>query len=310
MAYTYKGKKPVLENPGAAPIAPVIDPYKSIYSDEIKGLADKVANRDPFSYNQNKDPAFQAYAEQYLNLGNRAMTDTLGQVAANTGGVASSYAVSAAGQAKSQYNQQLMGVIPELMNAAYNRYQGEFSMDNQALGSLQGVEDSNFNKYTDNRDFTWGKYETKLGQFNNDRSYGLDKYGQQLGQYNSDRDFGFNSYTDSRDFAYQKSQDAIDNALKQAANARAAAAAGRAAAKAKEPDPASTDAINAYVSQVQEYINTTGQAGQGRTSGIIDGAVQMINQMYQDGKITSDQQYKIMTKLGGYFKTLAEERYK
>lgn len=213
MAYTYNAKKPVLEEVGPAPTAPVVDPYQSVYSEEIKSLADQIANRDPFAYNQNNDPAFKAYAEQYLKLGDRAMQDTIGQGAANTGGIASSYAMSAGAQAKSGYNQQLMGVIPELMDAAYNRYQGEFSMDNQALGSLQGLEDSNYGKYTDNRDFTWGQYETGLGQYNQDRGYNLDVYGNELSQYNNERDFGFSQYTDERDFAYQQKQDAISNSI-------------------------------------------------------------------------------------------------
>lgn len=215
MAYTYKGKKPVLEDPGAAPVAPVVDPYQSVYSEEITKLADSIANRDPFQYNQNSDPAFKAYAEQYTRLGERSAQDVVGQGAALTGGVASSYAISAAGQAKSNYDQQLMNIVPALMEAAYSKYKGEFDMDNQALGSIQGVEDSNFGKYRDNRDFTQGQYETQLGQFNQDRGYGLDLYNGEMDQYNSDRGFEYQQYQDgiSNSIARSKAGDDEEYAL-------------------------------------------------------------------------------------------------
>ena len=50
------------------------------------------------------------------------MEDLLGELSASTGGVASSYAVSAAAQARENYNRKLTDKIPQLYEDAYERY--------------------------------------------------------------------------------------------------------------------------------------------------------------------------------------------
>lgn len=84
-----------------------------------------------FQYDEQTDPVYQAYKKQYTRGAQRGMNDTLGAVAARTGGMASSYATQAAQQA---YNEQMQGLsdkIPELYDAAYNRWLTEYNLQQQ-----------------------------------------------------------------------------------------------------------------------------------------------------------------------------------
>lgn len=98
--------------------------YKSQYGDQISGLQNTLANRT-FEYDPEKDESYQQYKTDYTRMGEQAMDDTIGKVSARTGGLASSYATSAANQTYNNYMQQLASKIPELRQIAYGHYQDE-----------------------------------------------------------------------------------------------------------------------------------------------------------------------------------------
>lgn len=162
------------------------DAYNSAYADTITELVGKVSNGEKFNYNPLTDQAYQAYASQYNRLGNEARQNTLNDVAINTGGLASSYAATAASQAQNVYNQALTDKIPELEALAYEKYSNDRNYNLNALSSLQALEDSSYSKYADNRDYQRGKYEY-------------------------DQNFDFNQYTDERNFVYQQDRDKVSD---------------------------------------------------------------------------------------------------
>ena len=92
--------------------------YTSRYQSQIDDLTKQILNREAFSYDPEKDPTYQQYKESYTRSGERAMQDTLGQVSARTGGLASSYAGSAAQQTYDNYMGALADKIPELKQLA------------------------------------------------------------------------------------------------------------------------------------------------------------------------------------------------
>lgn len=100
------------------------------YTTKYQGLIDQLTNdllgKKEFSYNYEEDPLYKQYAEAYTRNGQRAMEDTLGQVSARTGGLASSYAGSAAQQSYNNYMEELSNIIPELEQQAYNRYNDDY----------------------------------------------------------------------------------------------------------------------------------------------------------------------------------------
>ena len=134
--------------------------YTSRYQNQIDDLTRQILNREAFSYDPEKDPTYQQYKESYTRSGERAMQDTLGQVSARTGGLASSYAGSAAQQTYDNYMGALADKIPELEQLAYSMYQDEGNTQRANLEMLVALEQGDYAKYAD-----------LLAQYNTDRSF-------------------------------------------------------------------------------------------------------------------------------------------
>ena len=135
----------------AKSIGKITPSYTSQYSDEIKSLADKILNREQFSYNPEEDELYKQYEKQYTKAGKRAMEDTLGDVSANTGGLASSYATTAAQQSYNNYMGALADKVPELRQLAYDMYQDDYQRDLSNMGILQGLESTDYGRYRDDK---------------------------------------------------------------------------------------------------------------------------------------------------------------
>ena len=160
-----------------------IPEYSSQYSSQIDQLLNSILNRDPFSYDYTTDPSYQAYADQYKRLGDRAREDTLGNIAAMNGGYASSWAASAASQAQNDYNQQLSNIIPTLYEAAYNRYMDDYNMDVTNLGLVQGVDNMYYDRYRDTvsdsqwqQEFDYTKEQDKIANNQWQQSFDWNQY--------------------------------------------------------------------------------------------------------------------------------------
>lgn len=97
--------------------------YVPGFQEELEELYRQLLERRQFSYDPSADAAYQNYAKLYQQAGHAAMSDTLGQAAALTGGYDSTYAQSAAQQAYNAYMQQLTALLPELEQQALRRHQ-------------------------------------------------------------------------------------------------------------------------------------------------------------------------------------------
>lgn len=164
--------------------------YQSAYSTAINDLVNKAINREAFSYDPATDVAYQSYARQYQRLGDESARDTLADVSAQTGGLASSYAVTAAQQARNQYNQALTDKIPSLMEAAYQKYRDEYNDALAGASTLQGIDDSQYNRFATDRDYNRNVYTS-------DRDY-------ERGVYESNRDFNENVRQYNQNYALDK----------------------------------------------------------------------------------------------------------
>lgn len=123
--------------------------YKSEFTDQMKGIMDTLANRQ-FSYDPNQDETYKQYEESYTRNGQKAAEDTIGKVSARTGGLASSYATSAANQAYNTYMQQLADKIPELKQLAYNMYKDETANLNQQFNNYLNLDQNAQNIWNTN----------------------------------------------------------------------------------------------------------------------------------------------------------------
>lgn len=121
--------------------------YQSPYSSQISAALSGLQNSQWGGWDKDTDPSYQAYRKEYLREADRSMEDTLGAYATNTGGVASSAAITAASQAADYYKSQLSDKIPELYQNAYNRYLGDLQARQQNLSMMMQAEDQAASQY-------------------------------------------------------------------------------------------------------------------------------------------------------------------
>lgn len=164
--------------------------YVSQWDSIIKDLAGQILNREPFEYNYLEDPNYIALKDMYTREGDRAMQDTMGEAAARTGGLASSYAVSAANQANNYFMSQLGDRIPELQQIAYDAYMAGIEGKRNDLAMILGLENMDYGKFSDSlsqwnadRNFNYGawrdqvsdqRYEDDLQKYENELQYEKD----------------------------------------------------------------------------------------------------------------------------------------
>ena len=156
----------------------------------ILGMMQEYQGREPFSYDLNADMLYQQYKNQYMQNGQRAMQDTVGQVSALNGGYASSYAQTAGQQAYNNELGKLNDVIPELYQLAYNRYAREGDE------MLKGIELAN------------DAYKTRYDEYRDAMTDWRNDVARAQSMYEDQRDFDYRVYAD--DIARAQKQQAID----------------------------------------------------------------------------------------------------
>lgn len=186
--------------------------YTNRYDERTQQLLNEVLSRPEFSYSAENDPLYSQYRKQYLREGQRASEDAMGQAAAMSGGLPSSYAATAAGQSRNYYNAQLTDKIPELEELAYQKYLDEDSLRRSDLAAVQNAEQADYQKYLGQL----SQYNTDrnfaYGQYSDDRNFGYQQYLDQLSQYNADRNFAYGQYVDELGTQEQRQQDLWDKA--------------------------------------------------------------------------------------------------
>ena len=159
---------------------------KPVYSGTWEGqLADQynaIVNREKFSYNMNADQMYQNYKEQYSQMGQQAMQDTMAQATAMTGGYGNSYAQTAGQQAYQSYLSELNNMVPTLYNQAYQRYQDEGAAMKDQYGMLSDLRDKEYGAYRDEV----GDWQVEGTRLNN--------------AYYSERDFDYGKWSDNRNY--------------------------------------------------------------------------------------------------------------
>ena len=94
-----------------------VDPYLSPLMNQQGGSGKGGA----WGYDMEGDPVWQAYLKQYSRAADKGMNDTLAQLSARTGGMASTYAGQVAQQTHNDIMQGATDMIPQLEQQAYDR---------------------------------------------------------------------------------------------------------------------------------------------------------------------------------------------
>lgn len=179
------------------------DSYQRELSDALEAYR---VSRQPFVYHYANDPDYLQYAQVYAREGRRAAQDAVGQVSARTGGLASSYAASAATQAEHYYAQQLADKVPELRQLAYQMYRDELGQRLAQVELYTGLQDrdrnwfvtSQLEPYYQERSFDYGVYRDGVA----------DRHWEQDFEYQQQRD----AVADSQwreNFNYKKQRDRV-----------------------------------------------------------------------------------------------------
>ena len=165
--------------------------YQSQWQSSLDEAMKKILNREKFSYDLNGDALYQQYKDRYIQQGQMAMQDTMGQAAALTGGYGNSYAQGVGQQTYQGYLQGLNDKVPELYRLALDKYNQETS-DLYNQYSLLGQRE--------NQDY--GRYRDTVSDWNTERDYLTNRY-------DSERSYDYGKYADERDFGYQQYQDEV-----------------------------------------------------------------------------------------------------
>lgn len=171
--------------------------YKSQYQGQLDNAMNTVTN---WKYDPMQDASYQALAKIYGERGNRAAKNTLADAAALNGGMQTSYAVSAAQQARNQYNQELAALVPELERTAYDRAQSTYNI-------LKGADDTAYGRFRDTEADKQWKYSQDYQAYRDREADNQWRYSQAYQAYR-DRE------TDSQ-WAYSQLYDRYKDALAQ-----------------------------------------------------------------------------------------------
>lgn len=179
------------------------DPYSGKWDSQIQNMGNELYNYGPFEYSASTDPLYAQYRKEYAREGQRATADALGAAAAASGGLPSSYAVTAAAQAGNYYASQMTDKIPELYKLAYQKYLSDYQIKNSTLSALQSLDQSDYTKWLNGVNLDYQIYGDKYDRLVNaaQMAQNLDntdwsRYQDNLGQYNINRNFAYNQFAD------------------------------------------------------------------------------------------------------------------
>lgn len=163
---------------------------------QLSDLYDRIMNREQFSYDLNADALYQQYKDKYQQQGKQAMLDTMGNATALTGGYGSSYASTAGNQAYQQYLQQLNDVVPELYDAAYNRYVQEGTDLQNQYGLAYDKYRNAMSDWESERDYAdsnyWTTYNADYSDYENMLNYWNQMAQLENSAYYTERDYAYN----------------------------------------------------------------------------------------------------------------------
>lgn len=172
--------------------------YTPSYDDEIQRLYNEIVNRGKFNYDLLSDPLYQQYREQYVNQGNMAMMDTMGQAAALTGGYGSSYSQAVGQQQYNNYLNQLNQMVPEFYDRAFNHWQAQGQDLYNQYGLVSDMRDTEYGRYRDEVSDYWNQVNYLAGRADTYYNQGADNYWntQSMNQTNywNEQNMAFDNY--------------------------------------------------------------------------------------------------------------------
>ena len=219
------------------------DAFASRYEGAVQSILDGILNKKSYNLQDDKNYnlLYNQARESYMNAGNKAMRDAMGAAQAQTGGYGSTAAQIAGSQAYDNYLQGMNDNNAALAQLAYQMWQDENADRYNQLSAVQGLDESDYNRWLNNyrnwqddRNYYAGQYQNFYNNDWNEYQYGTDMdyniWRDELNRYMQDRDYYAGQYQAGMDndmdlyqydtnLDYQLDRDAIsdyDDAFKQA----------------------------------------------------------------------------------------------
>lgn len=196
-------------------------PSASKYQAQIDELTAQIFGRAPFEYNHLEDPAYHQLAESYTREGEKAMRDTLAEVSARTGGLASSYAGTVAQQTYDGYMSALADRIPELRQLAYEMYMDEGNALRADLETLLGLDDREYNRGLAERDWQYMLARDRLADQRYADELAYSRGRDEISDARYADELAYNRGQDAREWEYTLGRDEIADARYEDETARA-----------------------------------------------------------------------------------------
>ena len=185
--------------------------YAGTYDTQLHDLYNQIVNRDKFKFNLNEDMLYQQYRDQYTQQGAMAMRDTMGQAAALTGGYGSTYAEAVGQQQYNAYLQQLNDVVPELYGMALDRYNAEGDRLMEQYGMLGDMADKEYGRYQDALNQYWQNLSYLQGRADTEYDRGYNDWYNAYQMGTEQDQIAYQKYLDQRNYDYQLGRDAVDD---------------------------------------------------------------------------------------------------
>ena len=273
--------------------------YESKYGTLIDNQLNKILNKEAFSYDFNADPLYQNYKDQYTKMGKEAAMNAAAATSTLTGGYGNSYAGTAAAQANQQYLTQLNETIPELYNAALNKYNMEKEDMYNQFNLLQGEENRLYGQHRDNVSDYYSDLSDLRSGHNTAQAH--EEWAEQM-EYQKGRDavsdsqwqknYDTSNYQWQSQFDYQKQRDAVADSQwekeYQLALKKAKSSGGSGSGKTGDGSAGSklNSKLSAYYQKALEWSDNTNE-------GDIDKVDKYLNQMIDRGLLSKSDAYKI-----------------
>lgn len=176
--------------------------YQSQFQNGMNDLMGQIQNRPKFQYDVNSDALYQQVAQNYMQQGQQAMMDTMGQAAALTGGYGNSYAQNAGQQAYNQYLLGLSELVPQYKQMAFQQYQAEGDDLLNRYNLMMQQDESAYARYQDDLNRYYADLDRMQAAYDKERDYDYSRFAD-------DRDFGYGKYQDELNYQYKLDRDKI-----------------------------------------------------------------------------------------------------
>ena len=144
--------------------------YQSKWQQQMDDLLSQYQNRKPFQYDINDDAMYQQMVDRYVQQGQQAMMDTMGQSAALTGGYGNSYAQTAGQQTYQNYLKGANDMLPQFYQMALDRYQSEGDSILNQYNLMANQEDMAYSRYNDQLNRYFAELDRVQSVYDNERN--------------------------------------------------------------------------------------------------------------------------------------------